>query len=492
MNGTGRWLRSVLSALLLAVLWPAQAIAHAELKSSLPRAGAHLGIAPRELRLNFSEAPELTFTTINLRGPAGAVVALGPVQGATDSRRSIVAAVQGQLSAGTYTVEWKVAGSDGHPVQGKFDFTIAPGATGLHQLPPLPVQGASADSGVVGSRMSHDDATSLPMSAGFDAESPLYVAVRWLLYVGMLAGIGAFAFQRAVLPVLRRTERIESGLQASVGKRAAFVGVLGVVVVGAAVLLRLYAQSYAMHGATRVLDPGLVSSMLTTTTWGRGWLLQFVGVVVALAGFRHARRGQQRGWMLAGVGVLALAFSAALSGHAASAPQLTALVILADGFHVIGAGGWLGSLLVVLVVGIPAALRLDENVRHRAVADLINAFSPTALVFAGLTAATGVFAAWIHLGQVSALWQTTYGKTLLVKLAVLSVMAGTGAYNWLRVKPALGGAVGTARIRKSARFEIAVGVLVIVVTAILVGTPTAMDAGAMNSMKAAIERPQTR
>ena len=143
--------------------------------------------------------------------------------------------------------------------------------------------------------------------------------------------------------------------------------------------------------------------------------------------------------------------------------------------HVIGAGGWLGSLLMVLLAGIPVAVRLGEGQRGPAVASLVNAFSPTALVFAGLAGATGVFAAWLHLGGVSALWQTEYGRTLLVKLAILSVVAGTGAYNWLRVKPALGDERGAARMRRSATVELAVGVLVLLVTAVLVATPTGMD-----------------
>jgi copper transport protein len=491
-NCAPRWLLRLLTLVLMTMVATTPAHAHALLKSSVPASGAHLGVAPRQLRLDFSESLELTFTTIILRDQTGAVVALGPVQGASDSRRAVLVSVRGALAAGTFTVEWKSAGADGHPVQGKFDFTIAPGAQGLGPLPAGSGQDPSTDSGVAGTNMTHDDPTALPMSTGFDAESPLYVGARWLLYAGLLVVIGAFAFHSAVRPVLRRIQRSETGLDASLGQRAASVGLAGVVVVGTAVLLRLYAQSYAMHGAARALDRGLVASMLTTTTWGRGWLLQLVGVGVALGGFWGARRGSRRGWMVAGFGVLALAFSPAFSGHAASAPQLTALAILADGLHVIGAGGWLGSLLIVLVVGIPAALRLEESARHRAVADLINAFSPTALAFAGLTAATGVFAAWIHLGQVSALWQTTYGKTLLVKLAILSVVACTGAYNWRRVKPALGSPTGTVRIRKSARLEVAVGVLVILVTAVLVATPIEMDAGAMhdmNGMTAAPDNP---
>jgi len=454
----------------LVLLTPAWALAHGALKSSVPAADAHLGVAPTLLRLTFTESPELTFTTITLRAPDGSAVALGALQLVRDSRRVVVAAVQGALLAGTYTVEWKTAGADGHPVTGRFDFTIAPGAQGLGVASAVPESGGRAPALAP---MTHEDPTALPSrDAGFDAESLLYVVVRWLLYAGLLTVIGAVAFQFVVLGLLRRMRGPGSNVGLLIGNRAASVGLVGAALVGVAVLLRLYAQSFAMHGATQVLDRALVAAMLTTTTWGLGWLLQIVSVVVAIAGFWYARRGGQAAWGLAAIGAVGLAFTPALSGHAASAPTLTALAILADGLHVIGAGGWLGSLLVVVLIGIPAALRLEESERGSGVADLVSAFSPTALAFAGLTATTGAFAAWLHLGAVSALWQTSYGRTLLLKLAILSIVAATGAYNWRRIKPALGDATNAVRLRRSATTEVTVGVLVLVVTAVLVAMPT--------------------
>lgn len=207
--------------------------------------------------------------------------------------------------------------------------------------------------------------------------------------------------------------------------------------------------------------------------------MQVAGIVVCALGFRLARRGGGTGWVLAALGAVVLAFTPALSGHAASSPRLVPLAVLADGIHVIGAAGWLGSLLVVVAVGIPSALLLEEGARGAAVADLFNAFSPTALTFAGMTMFTGVFAAWIHLGTVTALWQSQYGRILLLKLAILSITAGTGVYNWLRVKPSLGDETGVFRIRRTARAELAVGILVLIVTAILVATPTPMDVTAL-------------
>ncbi|MDQ6717802.1 MAG: CopD family protein, partial [Gemmatimonadota bacterium] len=122
------------------------------------------------------------------------------------------------------------------------------------------------------------------------------------------------------------------------------------------------------------------------------------------------------------------------------------------------------------------ALRLPKDRRGPMVAEVVNAFSPTALMFAGMIASTGVFAAWLHLGSVPALWTSSYGKTLLVKLAVLSLVACTGAYNWLRVKPHLGHLDGAARMKKSARLELAIGVLVVLVTAVLVALATPHEA----------------
>ena len=489
----GLFARVVLALAPLAALAvvPTAALAHGALKSSLPAAGAHLAAAPTELSLTFTEAPELTFTRVALTGPGGTAIALAPLRTAPGSSRTVLTAIRGSLVAGTYTVAWQTAGADGHPVRGRFSFVIAPGAQGLGAAgtPPLAgdtVRGEAAAGvpapGQAPAPAGHHDPVSTPEGPGFDAESPAYVAIRWATYAALMLVLGAVAFNALVLGFLRRKQNPDSPMLAPASARAAQVGWWAALALAVVALLRLFAQSYALHGAADALNPGLAGAMLSRTVWGWGWLLQALGAVVAALGFRSAQRGGRAGWAIAAVGALLLAFTPALSGHAASAPRLTALAILADGAHVIGAGGWLGSLLVVVAVGVPAAMRLAESERGRAVADLINAFSPTALAFAGLVAATGVFAAWLHLGAVSALWQTTYGKTLLLKLAILSVVAGTGAYNWLRVRPALGDAVGAQRIRRSAGVELVVGVAVLVVTAVLVATPTAMDADSMVQM----------
>jgi copper transport protein len=471
---------AILASLALVAAAPARLLVHGTLKSSVPSAGAHLGEAPRALGLTFTETPELQFTRIQLLAPDSVPVALGPLR--LDSAQTVTTDIRGPLVPGTYTVVWQVAGADGHPVRGRYSFTIAPGARGLAaEWPPGEPAGNVTAPTQAPPPAEHHNAVSMPQGEGFGVESPLYVAIRWLTYAALLIVIGAVAFYWAVVGILRRhapAERTAALVQLA-GSRSASLGATACIVLTVTAVGRLFAQSYAMHGAAGALDVALIGAMLSRTVWGWGWLFQIVGVGVALAGFVLAPRGRNPGWTLAALGALVLAFTPALSGHAASAPRLTGLAVVSDGLHVLGAGGWLGSLLITIGVGVPAALTLHEGERGEAVADLINAYSPTALAFAALVALTGVVAGWIHVGSVAALWQSTYGWTLLVKLAILSVVAGTGAYNWRRVRPALGDVEGARRVRRSASVELAAGAVVLIVTAVLVATPTPMDAIAM-------------
>lgn len=460
----------------IAALTPSRALAHTTLERSLPAKNAHLAEAPRDLRLRFSGPIEMVFTRLRLLGPDSVEIALGDLR--LDSARTVVAPIRGPLSAGTYAVIWQIAAADGHPIRGRYSFTIAPGAAGLTVDNPAGEPDTPAVAPAAGA---HHDPASMPTGPGFDAESPLYVGVRWVTFAALLGILGTVAFRFVVLGLLNRRAG-EGGphiVHERASARAAAVGLTAAAVLGGAALARLLAQSYAMHGPDDPFSSSMMLAMVSRTIWGWGWLLQVAAVIIAVLGFALARNGRRLGWPLAGLAAVALAFTPGLSGHAASSPRLTGGAVIADGLHVIGAGGWLGSLLVVLIAGIPAAVSLGEAKRGAAVADVVNAFSPAALIFAGIAAATGVFAAWLHVGTWASLWQSEYGRLLLIKLIVLSIVAGTGAFNWRRVRPRLGDDLGTKRIRRSATVEVVVAAVVLLVTAILVATPPPMDVASM-------------
>jgi putative copper export protein len=103
---------------------------------------------------------------------------------------------------------------------------------------------------------------------------------------------------------------------------------------------------------------------------------------------------------------------------------------------------------------------------------MVHAFSPIALTGAATTVLAGLTLAFRYLGgSVPALWTTGYGRTLLVKLAVLAAVVGFGAYNWRIQGPRLGTPAASTRIRRSSLLELTLGTILLAVTALLVSMP---------------------
>jgi putative copper export protein len=255
-------------------------------------------------------------------------------------------------------------------------------------------------------------------------------------------------------------------------RAAALLGAVAVVTVAVVAGARLLTQSAAMNGTDRMLDGQFLGPMVTDTMWGRAWLVQVGMAALALIGFSIIRRSSRAGWVVAGLGSVGLALSLALSGHAVVVANFATATVIAHMVHTVAASGWLGTLLAVVLVGLPLAFKLDRDDRWTVVADIVHTFSPAALAFAAVAALAGVFIAWTHLPTWSALWTSEYGRILMLKLGLISGTGLTGAYNWLHVRPSLGDPTSARRLRRSATVELAIAALVVAVTAVLVATPT--------------------
>ena len=446
-------------------LAPAAAGAHQELVGSEPSAREMVTAVPARLRLTFAQPVQLPFSALQLVSERGASIALGPLGRAPDAPHVLVAEIVGTLAPGAYTVLWTAAGPDGHPVSGSYEFTVLANAVGAAAPEPPGTGGSTAQERAV------------RREGSFDAGSPLFALVRWLGYLAVLLLVGVAVFELLVLRRLRGPVSDGAGvaLAATAGAHTRRVAALAVALLLAAAGARLYAQSHALFAADGSLDAGRVLPMLRGTLWGWAWLLQVGVAALAATALFRSRQGRSAGWGMIAVAAVAVAFVPALSGHAAAAGELAGLAIVFDGIHVLGAGGWLGTLLLVVTVGLPAALRLPAESRMRGAAALVNAFSPLALTFAGAVVTTGLFAAWLHVGSLSALWRSDYGLTLLLKLGLFAVVVAFGAYNWRRGRTSLGAEGGVPRLRRSAALELAGGALVLAVTSVLVATPPARD-----------------
>jgi copper transport protein len=444
---------------------PHALLAHAHLRRSDPRAGATVP-APRVIRLWFTEAPELSLTVVRIVDSAGAAIAAEPPSSDPDGALAVRVRLIDALKTGRYTVTWRTAASDGHPSSGSFTFrveqdTAAPVATPAMAPRSEPARSTRSDSATAALRP-------VPPDAG--ALTPLYVVARALSYAALLALLGAVAFRFAVVPRLRQANLGATGAAPAMLDRLAFGAAAAALTYLVTAGLRLALQDRMMTGDA-LLDGAHMRAMTMETHWGAIWRLQLGAGAAALLGALGARRRPAGGWTLVAAASGALALAAALSGHAAAQGSLRTLSVIDDALHVVGAAGWLGSLLWLVGVGLADARSWGPQ-RAARVAALVNAYSPTALAFAALVAVTGVVSAWLRLGSVAALWTSSYGQVLLVKLAFLACVTATGFYNWRRVRPALGTDEATVRLRRSATAELLIGLAVVAATAVLVAMPT--------------------
>jgi len=295
-------------------------------------------------------------------------------------------------------------------------------------------------------------------------------AVRALLLAGIMLVVGAVLFMARIAPLFDVGSSVNSTVASTavsaVRRRALHMLRLAVTLVAIALAWRLVQQAAAFADAPSEWT-STVSLVLLQTSWGTGWLVQGAGLVLVAVASGASTRRAGAAWLPLGIGVLALAASPALSGHAIGAPRLVALAVAADTLHVLGAGAWLGTLLVIVVAALPAV----SSAAPGTLLAMLDRFSPLALASAGAVVLSGAFASWLHLGALDALWTSPYGRTLLVKLGIVACVAALGAYNWRVVTPRLRATGEGAALRRSALVELSLALLLVVVTALLVATP---------------------
>ena len=109
------------TALLLLALPDRQVLGHAYPAVSIPNNGATVKEPPRELRIQFTEAVEVAFSQITVKGSNGEIVSQGKLrQLASD----MLAIDLKSLSVGSYSVEWQVLSVDTHVTDGVLHFTV--------------------------------------------------------------------------------------------------------------------------------------------------------------------------------------------------------------------------------------------------------------------------------------------------------------------------------------------------------------------------------
>lgn len=109
--------------MILAMVAPHLALAHAFPDHAQPAIGGTVSAPPTELRIWFTEKIEPAFSHVAVVDARGAQVDKGDAH--VDAKDPVLLLVSlNPLPPGTYKVEWHVVSADTHPTQGVFSFTV--------------------------------------------------------------------------------------------------------------------------------------------------------------------------------------------------------------------------------------------------------------------------------------------------------------------------------------------------------------------------------
>lgn len=405
------------------------ASAHAGLSGSDPADGAVLKAVPQYVTLTFTESVSFSDDSLRVLSPENERVNPRPARHVDGKDNTARVELSGKLPQGTYTVAWRVVSADGHPISGAFVFS----------------NGKPSETAAVVATGSPDDT----------AVGRLYGVFRYVAYSGLALLVGAAAFVLVCWPAAATIRPVRRLLA------------LGWVALAAStVALLLLRGPYETAGQlTSAFDPAQLGRTVTGRPGG-ALVVRLVLLAAAAVSLRWlARRTTDRTGLGARVrpaGALlasALAVTWAAAEHASAGIQV-ALAMPVAVLHLLAMGVWLGGLITLLLL-----LRRRGSDGQEIPASAIGRFSALAFGAVAVLVATGVYQSWRQVGSWEALSTTSYGKTLLVKIAavVLVLCAASFSRRWTarlghEATPATATATLTPAVSAPERVRVAQGV----------------------------------
>jgi copper transport protein len=274
-------------------------------------------------------------------------------------------------------------------------------------------------------------------------------------FAGLTVAIGAVVMRFAVLArsSLTATER------APAARHAARGAYLGAIVLLLAAVTRVVLMSRELAGPDESWIQ-MLRALVTGTATGQVIALQAIWAGAAALAFASARTDRERGWRAAALAVVVLALTPGLLGHQAT-EEPRGLALTAAAVHVLAAGSWVGTLFHLW--------RASRVASEATLVRMIGAFHLVAMVAVACLVASGAVHTLSLVGGAGDLVATRWGRTLLVKLALVAGTLALGYHHWR---------TATARIRagqrqavsKSLGREVLLAAAVLVVTGLLTVT----------------------
>lgn len=429
---------SVPLALLAMLLLPAVASAHAILLRSNPASDALLAAPPQRVQMWFTEALNPVFSTAVVVNAENKRVDNRDAHVSSNDPTEMDLTLPAKLPPDVYVVIYRTDSAvDGHVLRGSFLFTVENPDGTAPTLSPNANPGANVLGG---------GALTGQYTGQIDGPTFFDLVMVTLVELGAIFWVGAQLWLNFVLQLSAEKHTEERTLNERIERRFAqrfslptllmiFIANIGVLV----------GQAIFLTGGDwgQAIAPHLLVQLATTGRFGIFWLLREGVIVLAglIALFMLVRQERPRllNSILPLVNLLLgtiLFIAITMSSHAAAvSSNVLPFAIVDDWLHLLAAALWVGGMLYIAAIYLPVLKRRSTAEQARSLATLLPYFSPLAIAGVIIMSITGPFNATFHMTSWSQLLDTAYGRTLLVKIALVGGLLLTSAIHVGLLRP---------------------------------------------------------
>ncbi len=426
--------------------------AHPFIVKTDPIQSSNVPSGTNQIVIHYSELVEKDYSTVKVLDSQGNQVDNKDTK-YFEGEDSLVVTTK-PLGDGVYTVTSKVLSKvDGHIVDQAFVFAVG------NAKPPPPPQKT-------------EPVVYLPEAGA-----------RFPGIVGQVIVLGAAISSLLIWnPIRKKPSLRDDGTELDSRHSHAFLKLTGVglFLVFASNIVMLAVQSISLQtSALNVIQTG----------FGTTWLTRMILTIVLLGLWFWAERksivGRRQQILILGFS-LALISTTTMMGHGVASMQKPAAVL--DFAHNLLASVWIGGIIYLTFVILPSFRNMNSERKEGLTLAVIPRFSIMFVVALGILVITGPTLLWFLESDVSLLFSSVYGRLIVAKIIVASIMVLHGAHNQFKIqKPAeknfKEGMINVhSKLGRSLKTEVPLGIVLLGIVALL--TNSSLPAGEIQGAQA--------
>jgi len=426
------------------------ASAHPFLLDSEPGQGQNAPAGTTQIITNYSEAVEIGFSELKVYDANGNQV--DNKDTAYNGGETSLIVTTPPLEDGVYTITSKVLSKiDGHLVQAAIVFGVGD---------------VKIDSSLL-EKQENSETTFIPESI---ARFPGLVG-QTIVLGGVIVSITIWSSQQT------RFREVFADINEQFKIKFSKIIGIGVIATFASNFIMLGVQTWRLE--TSPLD-------VIGTTFGTTWLIRMIITIIIIGLWFWMEKKNEitiKGQIPLLIASLILIATTTMMGHGAST-ELEAPWIL-DYSHNLLSSIWIGGVIFFAFVALPTITKTENSIKEKITLSLIPRFSGLFIIAIGILIITGPTLLWFLDDNVASLTDSTYGKLILIKIAIAAAMIGFGGMyqiKFLKNMHDLEKLNISRKISKPLKFEAGLGIALLAVVALLVNS--SLPAGEIQSADA--------